>query len=86
MDPRGIVAALTAATFSGPLIHVHIEGASKLLPATFLVIMLTVLVYGLSAAPVVRSLGLREDTDDTGTAHDQVDPTPSRQGSDRATP
>jgi NhaP-type Na+/H+ or K+/H+ antiporter len=61
MDPRGIVAASTAATFSGPLVQAHVGGASKLLPATFLVIMLTVLIYGLSAVPVVRALNLRED-------------------------
>jgi NhaP-type Na+/H+ or K+/H+ antiporter len=60
MDPRGIVAASTAATFAGPLVALKIGGADKLLPATFIVIVLTVLVYGLSAVPAVRALGLRE--------------------------
>jgi NhaP-type Na+/H+ or K+/H+ antiporter len=60
MDPRGIVAASTAATFSAPLIAAKFGGADKLLPVTFLVIMFTVLLYGLSATPVVRALGLNE--------------------------
>jgi NhaP-type Na+/H+ or K+/H+ antiporter len=60
MDPRGIVAASTAATFAAPLVALKIGGADKLLPATFIVIVLTVLVYGLSAVPAVRALGLTE--------------------------
>ena len=60
MDPRGIIAASTAATFAPALIQAHVGGASKLLPATFMVIMLTVLVYGLTAVPAVRALGLTE--------------------------
>ena len=58
MDPRGIVAASTAATFSAPLVALGIGGANKLLPATFLVIVGTVTIYGLGAAPLVRALGL----------------------------
>jgi len=66
MDPRGIVAASTAATFSAPLIAVGLGGASKLLPATFLVIVGTVATYGLSATPLARALGLRmADAEDT---------------------
>jgi NhaP-type Na+/H+ or K+/H+ antiporter len=60
MDPRGIVAASTAASFSAPLVAAGIGGAEKLLPATFLVIVGTVAIYGLSAVPLARSLGLRE--------------------------
>jgi NhaP-type Na+/H+ or K+/H+ antiporter len=60
MDPRGIVAASSAATFTAPLVALKIAGADKLLPATFLVIVLTVLVYGLGAVPAVRRLGLKE--------------------------
>ncbi len=60
MDPRGIVAASTAATFSAPLVALHIGGASKLLPATFLVIVGTVAIYGLAATPVASKLGLRQ--------------------------
>ena len=60
MDPRGIVAASTAATFGAPLATAGIAGANKLLPATFVVIVGTVTVYGLSGAPVARLLGLAE--------------------------
>ena len=60
MDPRGIVAASTAASFSAPLIALHIGGADKLLAATFLVIVGTVAIYGLTAAPLARKLGLRQ--------------------------
>ena len=60
MDPRGIVAASTAASFSAPLVALHIGGADKLLPATFLVIVGTVAIYGLAAAPLARALGLRQ--------------------------
>ena len=64
MDPRGIVAASTAATFGAPLSTAGIAGADKLLPATFLVIVGTVSVYGLSATPVARLLGLVETIDE----------------------
>jgi NhaP-type Na+/H+ or K+/H+ antiporter len=60
MDPRGIVAASTAATFSAPLIALHLAGANKLLPATFLVIVGTVAIYGLGAAPLAKMLGLNK--------------------------
>ena len=60
MDPRGIVAASTAASFSAPLVALGIGGADKLLPAAFLVIVGTVAIYGLAAAPVAGALGLRE--------------------------
>jgi NhaP-type Na+/H+ or K+/H+ antiporter len=54
------VAASTAANFSAPLIALGLLGADKLLPVTFLVIVGTVLVYGLGAVPLARALGLRE--------------------------
>lgn len=60
MDPRGIVAASTAATFSTPLVAAGIGGANKLLPATFLVIVGTVAIYGLAAAPLAKTLGLNK--------------------------
>jgi len=60
MDPRGIVAASTAASFSAPLVKLGIGGADKLLAATFLVIVGTVAIYGLGAAPLARALGLRQ--------------------------
>jgi NhaP-type Na+/H+ or K+/H+ antiporter len=60
MDPRGIVAASTAANFSAPLVALGLVGANKLLPATFLVIVGTVAIYGLSATPLAKALGLHE--------------------------
>jgi NhaP-type Na+/H+ or K+/H+ antiporter len=68
MDPRGIVAASTAATFSAALVAAGIGGADKLLPATFLVIVGTVAIYGLAAAPLARKLGLREPEQEQGDA------------------
>ena len=58
MAPRGIVAAATASTFSAQLAAKHVGGASKILPVTFLVIVATVAVYGLTAVPVARRLGV----------------------------
>jgi NhaP-type Na+/H+ or K+/H+ antiporter len=58
MAPRGIVAAATASTFSAGLAAHGIGGASKVLPVTFLVIVATVALYGLTAAPVARILGV----------------------------
>jgi NhaP-type Na+/H+ or K+/H+ antiporter len=58
MAPRGIVAAATASTFSAALVAQDIGGASKILPGTFLVIVMTVTLYGLTASPVARWLGV----------------------------
>jgi NhaP-type Na+/H+ or K+/H+ antiporter len=58
MAPRGIVAAATASTFSAALAAKGIGGASKILPATFVVIVATVALYGLTAVPVARRLGV----------------------------
>ncbi|MFB0619070.1 cation:proton antiporter [Streptomyces sp. AGS-58] len=58
MAPRGIVAAATASTFAADLVAKGIGGASKILPATFVVIVATVTLYGLTAALVARRLGV----------------------------
>ncbi|WP_405773867.1 cation:proton antiporter [Streptomyces sp. NBC_00859] len=58
MAPRGIVAASTASTFSASLAEKGVGGAERILPATFVVIVATVLVYGLTAVPVARRLGV----------------------------
>jgi NhaP-type Na+/H+ or K+/H+ antiporter len=58
MAPRGIVAAASASTFSAGLVKQGIGGASKILPVTFLVIVATVTLYGLTAVPVARRLGV----------------------------
>jgi NhaP-type Na+/H+ or K+/H+ antiporter len=64
MDPRGIVAASTAASFCARLVALGIGGANRPLPATFLVIAGTVAIYGLAAAPLAGALGLREPEPD----------------------
>ncbi|MFD7867464.1 cation:proton antiporter [Streptomyces sp. NPDC057682] len=58
MAPRGIVAAATASTFSAELIDKGVGGAHRILPATFVVIVATVTLYGLTAFPVARRLGV----------------------------
>ncbi|GGT24236.1 sodium:proton antiporter [Streptomyces kurssanovii] len=58
MDPRGIVAAATASAFSAGLVERGVTGAAKILPITFMVIVGTVLLYALTAAPVARRLGV----------------------------
>ncbi|MFJ7627535.1 cation:proton antiporter [Streptomyces sp. NPDC097595] len=58
MAPRGIVAAATASTFSSELAGHHVAGAERILPATFVVIVATVTLYGLTAFPVARRLGV----------------------------
>ena len=60
MDPRGIVAAATASAFAIPLIFKGVDGADKILPVTFLVIVSTVALYGLTAKPVARLLKVLE--------------------------
>jgi hypothetical protein len=56
MAPRGIVAAASASTFSAGLVKNGVGGASKILPVIFLVIVVTVTLYGLTAAPAARRL------------------------------
>jgi len=58
MAPRGIVAAATASTFGAALAADGVRGAEKILPVTFLVIVVTVTLYGLTALPVARRIGL----------------------------
>jgi NhaP-type Na+/H+ or K+/H+ antiporter len=58
MAPRGIVAAATASTFGATLAAAHVGGAAKILPVTFLVIVATVALYGMTAVPVARRLGV----------------------------
>jgi NhaP-type Na+/H+ or K+/H+ antiporter len=58
MAPRGIVAGATAAAFGPELAQKGIVGAGKVLPIVFVAIFGTVVVYGLTAAPVARMLGV----------------------------
>jgi hypothetical protein len=60
MAPRGIVAASVASLFAIELEHAGFADANMLVSVTFLVIIGTVLIYGLSASPLARYLGLAE--------------------------
>jgi NhaP-type Na+/H+ or K+/H+ antiporter len=70
MMPRGIVAAATVSAFQLELEQRGIPDAEALVPATFLVIAATVLIYGLTGGPVADMLGVRErrSQDDSGPA------------------
>ena len=56
--PRGIVAAAVSSLFALRLKEAGVAGADQLVPVTFAVIVCTVVVYGLSAIPLARGLGL----------------------------
>jgi NhaP-type Na+/H+ or K+/H+ antiporter len=58
MAPRGVVAAAVAAAVTGPLAARGIPEATKILPLTFLVIVVTILVYGLTARRASQWLGV----------------------------
>ncbi len=58
MAPRGIVAAATASAFSLELSQAGVKGAEKILPIAFVAIFVTVVLYGLTATPVARLLGI----------------------------
>lgn len=59
MAPRGIVAAATSSTFALGLDKAGVGGGSeKLIPITFVVIVATALLYGLSGASVAKALGV----------------------------
>lgn len=56
--PRGIVAAAVSSVFAMRLAQTGHPQANLLVPLTFLTIMVTVLVYGLTATPLARKLGI----------------------------
>lgn len=58
--PRGIVAVSVASLFALQLTREEVAGAESLIPITFLMVVGTVVIYGLSAAPVARRLGLAQ--------------------------
>jgi hypothetical protein len=58
LAPRGIVAAATASAFGLQLTQAGVAGAEDILPIAFIAIFGTVILYGLTAAPVARLLGL----------------------------
>lgn len=61
MAPRGIVAASVASIFAFELVEEGMAAAEQLIPLTFMVIIVTVAFYGLTAGPVARRLGLSEE-------------------------
>ncbi len=60
MAPRGIVAAAVSSIFALRLAAVDHPQAEMLVPLTFAVIVVTCTVYGLSALPLARWLGLSQ--------------------------
>jgi len=60
MAPRGIVAAAVSAIFALEMENREIDGAEKMVPIVFLVIIGTIVVYGFLAGPIARRLGLAE--------------------------
>lgn len=58
MAPRGIVAAAVAAFFALRLEERGLPEAERFVPITFLVIVVTVALYGLTARPLARRLDL----------------------------
>lgn len=60
LAPRGIVAAATASIFGLELMHMGHPQAELLAPMTFTVIVVTVALYGLTAGPLARRLGITQ--------------------------
>lgn len=60
LAPRGIVAAAVASLFAYDLQGIFPQAADSLVPVVFLVIVGTVAVYGLTAAPLAGWLGLAD--------------------------
>lgn len=58
--PRGIVAAAVTGLFALQLEALGVDGASSLVPLTFVVIIGTVVLQSLTAAPLARLLGVAE--------------------------
>ncbi len=60
MAPRGIVAAAVSSIFALKLVESGRPEAEIIVPVTFAVIVLTVMVYGLTAGPLAQRLGIRQ--------------------------
>jgi hypothetical protein len=58
MAPRGVVAAAVTSLFALELSNLGTPQAEKLVPLIFLVIIGTISIYGLTAAPLARRLGI----------------------------
>jgi len=60
MAPRGVVAAAVSSIFALELSRLGYKSAEILVPITFLVIILTITVYSLSAMPLAKWFGIAE--------------------------
>ncbi|GJM18393.1 MAG: hypothetical protein DHS20C14_06060 [Phycisphaeraceae bacterium] len=60
MAPRGIVAAAGASIFAIGLEAAGVDGAERIVPITFAMIIGTVALYGLSASPIAKALGISD--------------------------
>lgn len=60
MAPRGIVAAAISSVFALSLAEAGYPEAIAIVPVTFLVVFVTVLLYGLGASPLARRLKLTQ--------------------------
>ncbi|MDH5643890.1 MAG: sodium:proton antiporter, partial [Gemmatimonadota bacterium] len=58
MAPRGIVAAAVASVFALELHEIGYEGGDRLASIVFMVIIVTVALYGLTAGPLAKWLGV----------------------------
>ncbi|MFZ0452412.1 MAG: cation:proton antiporter [Ignavibacteriaceae bacterium] len=58
MAPRGIVAAAISSLFAIELFNAGVKGSEQMVPLVFLVIVATITVYGLSAIPLAKWLGI----------------------------
>ena len=63
--PRGIVTASIASLFALRLVNLGVPNAEILVPLTFLVLIFTVVVYGFSLNPFIKTIKL-EDNDKVG--------------------
>lgn len=60
LAPRGIVAAAVASLFAYQLRNIYPDEVAAIVPVIFLMIVGTVAIYGLTAAPLARWLGIAE--------------------------
>lgn len=58
IGPRGIVAAAVSAVFALRLEELGVEGADKLVPLAFMIIIGTVVLQSLTGRPIARALGV----------------------------
>ena len=62
MAPRGIVAAAVSSLFAIKLEEIGVEGAQMIVPLVFLIIIGSVVIQSLSAAPWAKFLGVNQES------------------------